>query len=126
MELRDLTEIEKEELNNIIYDTENIDTFQILLGLIAMDLAEDNDNVENITLEYLCSKIAVDLYPKDGPPAILGVIHTWILKSMIYKDMGFVHEMNPETRGLKSDIRAAVFGFIDAVCNVSHGLTGKK
>jgi hypothetical protein len=45
---------------------------------------------------------------------------------MIYQNIGFVQELDADTKGLKSSIRAATFGLSDKVCHVWSGTTVKK
>ena len=184
MFLRELTLAEKEDLRNIIYSSD-IDTFQILFGIISIDLitadlistdlitigltttdlvstdlitigltttdlvstdliitdlaSTDLANanllsntyksgfLKQITYQELCSVIDGEDYPNYGPAALCGVIDTWIRLTMEYQGEGRISDLTiANIRGLSSSINAAVYGFVDAICHVGHGMSGKK
>lgn len=127
--LRDLTEEEKKEIDNLdISGCTN--TMQALLGIIANDLSDDG--TEFFTWEELKKKInqkgteEFPMYPAEGPAALLGILDRWIRSKTNYKGKGRVADIDPNTRGLESDIKVLIYTFSDMIFGYENGYTGKK
>ncbi len=123
MKLRDLTACEIEAMNHIIYNSEEVDTLQILFGIIALDIYVEKQG--KIEYQYLSDNYT-SCKPNYGPAAFWGIIETWISESMIYKNIGLVKEIAKSTKGLESNINSLAAILSYSVCRINNGISGKK
>lgn len=119
MKLRDLTEKEEAELKKIRIN-EGDNSYQILMGMIAIDLLNSRTQggpVQFNDLIQCISKENMDfVYSVENRPALPPIMFTWL--SMLRK--------YSNNRISDNDIYSLTFNLIDIVCEISMGLFGKK
>jgi hypothetical protein len=125
MVLRELHEDEKNELARI--KILNADyTWQILLGIIAIDILDDKSLERPVIYAQLVDCISDDYlsnldiqYRKGEIPTLPPILFNWLGKMIKEQKI----EKNNRVR---NNALAVAFGLMDAVCGISCGMTGKK
>lgn len=118
MELRELTELETSELEKIIV-SETDNGYKILLALIAIDLIDSRIYDSKLKYEDFIECIDDERYHKGYGFALMHIIEIWLIK--IAKSN---QEIVDEKR--KKSIECLVVCFINTVCGISPGISGKK
>lgn len=124
MILKELREDEKNELARI--KTNNEYRWQILMGMIAVDLLDDKSLERPVTYKQLIDCISDDYllnldieYIKGEISTLPPIIFCWLGKMM--KDQKI-----EKNKRVINNAMAVSFGLLDAVCGISYGMTGKK
>lgn len=125
MVLRELADKEKAELVRI-KTSKTQDSWQILMGMIAIDFLNDKINGKPVMYEQLVDCISNDylddmdfIVCKDETPTLPNIIICWIARLMNE------HSMDKKKK-TKNNLIAVTFGLMEAVCGIGGGMTGKK
>ena len=117
MNIRELTMIEKQNLQQIVFWVDNI-AAQILFGIMAIDLLEEEEKQQQILYSKLIEKN--DLPPEKNTDinAIMALFERWMMQALSYKGLGRVQEIPEKTRGLKSDKLTLMVVLMECICEV--------
>jgi len=119
MTLRELTEKEKAELNRIKVSDTDVG-YQVLLGLIAIDLMGDAAYDHPLTEEEFRECVVdTDGYKKTDPWIFPPVVNTWVTKIAGYEGK----TLNKKT---KEELASLTFALTDTVCGLYVTMYGKK
>ena len=119
MILRELTEREKAELARIKVSGEDVG-YQVLLGLIAIDLMGDAAYNHPLTEEEFRECVVdTDGYKKTDPWIFPPVVDTWVTKIAGYEG----ESLNRKTR---DELSSLTFALTDTVCGLYITMYGKR
>lgn len=118
MDLRELTEKEKKELEKIKVTCQE-NGYKILIAIVAIDLM--GDSVYGKTLQYkeLIRYIDNGKYHNGEGFVLVHILETWILK--MARKNNIVIDKN-----MDKTIMSLVVCFIYTICGISPGISGKK
>lgn len=129
MILRELSEDERAEFQRIKTSSKN-EGYQILMGLVAIDLLDESDMKNKIDINILGEKITDEYITYNvlnrGLPLLPELLTTWIKSKFSYKGLGAAINMIAKPKGLEISIYSLVCALSDAICQISYGMIGKK
>lgn len=126
IELRHLTETEKQDLDHIVYSEEELEpSAQILFGLVAIDLLNEEEKKESVPYSKLMQ--VNDIPPElDGIAGIWETFKGWICKTMTYNELGYIRDLPENTRGLQKALDGVITVLTTYVCEIGYGMSSKK
>lgn len=116
MILRELTDCEKKELNRF-QTTGN--GYQVLLGMIAVDLMQEKAYENPIHYMDYADYIKTDYYHKGDAFILMPLIETWLTKLEINNN-------NCINEKIKKGIFSLNICYINTICGISPGIGEKK
>ncbi len=130
LELRELTEREKQDFNQIILG--KMPDVHMMLGVIAIDLLDEEEKQGPISYQTLTKKIDPAYMPDIEPDRIdefltlLGLFQTWILKCMTYKNHDHIDDPSLNLRGMQTNLQTLMYTLMDHLCGLMAGYSSKK
>lgn len=125
MNIRELTMIEKQNLQQIVFWVDNI-AAQILFGIMAIDLLEEEEKQQQILYSKLIEKN--NLPPEENTSifSVMALFERWMMQALNYKGLGRVQDIPEKTRGLKSDKQTLMVVLMECICEVGIVTTMKE
>lgn len=126
LELRHLTENEKQDFDHIVYSEEELEpAAQILFGLVAIDLLNEEEKKESVPYSKLMQVNGIS--PEcDGIAGIWEIFRGWIRKTMTYNELGFIRDLPENTRGLQRNLDGVITVLTTYVCEIGYDMSSKK